>query len=90
MPITGLHSFGREVPDLAVAEQYYAQFGLATSVRDNALVVSCSGRDHFSDIDQVTSGWQGRRWEPAEAGSAVWSPPMPRDFHLNTEHLVQT
>jgi catechol 2,3-dioxygenase-like lactoylglutathione lyase family enzyme len=44
-----------------------------------------SWTEYFTDIDQVTCAWQGRRWTPAESGSAVWGPPMPTDFHRNTE-----
>lgn len=44
-----------------------------------------SWTEYFSDIDQVTCAWQGRRWEIVESGAAVWGPPMPADFHRNTE-----
>lgn len=44
-----------------------------------------SWTEYFSDIDQITCAWQGRRWELGEAGSSVWAPPMPEDFHRNTE-----
>jgi catechol 2,3-dioxygenase-like lactoylglutathione lyase family enzyme len=44
-----------------------------------------SWTEYFTDIDQVTCAWQGRHWEIAESGSAVWGPPMPADFHRNTE-----
>lgn len=48
-----------------------------------------SWTEYFSDIDQVTENWQGRRWALGEAGSSVWSPPMPKDFHANTEYFVE-
>lgn len=44
-----------------------------------------SWTEYFADIDQVTCAWRGRRWEITESGSAVWGPPMPADFHHNTE-----
>jgi catechol-2,3-dioxygenase len=44
-----------------------------------------SWTEYFTDIDQVTCAWQGRRWTVADSGSAVWGPPMPADFHRNTE-----
>ncbi len=44
-----------------------------------------SWTEYFTDIDQITCAWQGRQWTPAESGSAVWGPPMPADFHRNTE-----
>jgi len=44
-----------------------------------------SWTEYFADIDQITCAWQARRWSPAESGSAVWGPPMPADFHRNTE-----
>jgi catechol-2,3-dioxygenase len=44
-----------------------------------------SWTEYFADMDQVTCAWQPRRWTPAESGSAVWGPPMPADFHRNTE-----
>jgi catechol-2,3-dioxygenase len=44
-----------------------------------------SWTEYFADIDQITCAWQGREWTRAESGSAVWGPPMPADFHRNTE-----
>ena len=45
MPITGLHSFGLDVPDAEVADRYYSDFGLRTAERDGTLVARCAGRD---------------------------------------------
>lgn len=103
-PGPGLHHSSFEVADfdeIATGACHMAdcghreQWGLGRHTFGSNLFVYVkdpwgSWTEYFSDIDQVTSDWQGRKWEPAEAGSAVWSPPMPGDFHLNTEHLVQT
>jgi catechol 2,3-dioxygenase-like lactoylglutathione lyase family enzyme len=48
-----------------------------------------SWTEYFSDMDQITDNWQARRWALGEAGSSVWAPPMPKEFHLNVEHLIE-
>jgi catechol 2,3-dioxygenase-like lactoylglutathione lyase family enzyme len=43
--ISGLHHYALEVPDLAVADEFLQDFGLATHSTDGALVARCPGRD---------------------------------------------
>jgi catechol 2,3-dioxygenase-like lactoylglutathione lyase family enzyme len=45
MYITSLHSHSLQVPDLAVAASFYADFGLEVGDRGGIGSVSCSGRD---------------------------------------------
>jgi catechol 2,3-dioxygenase-like lactoylglutathione lyase family enzyme len=42
--ISGLHHYGLEVPDLAVAEGFLQDFGLETGEKDGSLVAQCPGR----------------------------------------------
>jgi catechol 2,3-dioxygenase-like lactoylglutathione lyase family enzyme len=43
--ISGLHHYALEVPDLAVAAGFLADFGLETGEKDGSLVARCPGRD---------------------------------------------
>jgi catechol 2,3-dioxygenase-like lactoylglutathione lyase family enzyme len=43
--ISGLHHYALEVPDLAVAAGFLADFGLETGEKDGSLVAHCPGRD---------------------------------------------
>jgi catechol-2,3-dioxygenase len=43
--ILGLLHFGLQVPDLALGEEFYGDFGLETRERDGLLSVRCSGRE---------------------------------------------
>jgi catechol 2,3-dioxygenase-like lactoylglutathione lyase family enzyme len=99
----GLHHASFEVADLdeiALGAQHMAerghadQWGLGRHTFGSNLFVYVkdpwgSWTEYFSDIEQVTCAWQGRRWELGQAGSAVWGPPMPTDFHRNLEDLVE-
>jgi catechol 2,3-dioxygenase-like lactoylglutathione lyase family enzyme len=42
--ISGLHHYALVVPDLAVADTFLQDFGLATAEKDGALVAQCNGR----------------------------------------------
>jgi catechol 2,3-dioxygenase-like lactoylglutathione lyase family enzyme len=42
--ISGLHHYALELPDLAVADSFLQDFGLATAEKDGALVAECHGR----------------------------------------------
>jgi catechol-2,3-dioxygenase len=99
----GLHHSSFEVADfdeIATGAYHMAdcghrdQWGLGRHTFGSNLFVYVkdpwgSWTEYFSDLDQITENWQGRRWALGEAASAVWSPPMPKDFHLNTELLVE-
>lgn len=98
----GLHHASFEVADFDeiglgayhMAERGHAdQWGLGRHTFGSNLFVYVkdpwgSWTEYFSDIDQITCAWQARRWKLGEAGAAVWGPPMPKDFHLNTECLA--
>jgi catechol-2,3-dioxygenase len=99
----GLHHSSFEVSDIdeiAMGAHHMAerghvdQWGLGRHTFGSNLFVYFkdpwgSWTEYFSDIDQITRAFQGRRWEVGEAGSAVWAPPMPKDFHRNVENLVE-
>jgi catechol 2,3-dioxygenase-like lactoylglutathione lyase family enzyme len=97
----GLHHSSFEVADFdemglgarQMAERgHTGQWGLGRHTFGSNLFVYVrdpwgSWTEYFSDIDQITCAWRPRRWELGEAGSAIWGPPMPKDFHLNVEYL---
>lgn len=54
MRVTGLLSYGLQVPDLSTGHDFYSTFGLQVDERDNSLIVRCDGRS--TDQTILTEG----------------------------------